>query len=114
MNDLTKRLERAAAKATYLPDSNLMLEARRLIVDLEANHESAVTLVLNAGRSTGHADTSQDLMSEVLQDVKELEARLNQSQEWRDYYRARWLGMSMDGRTSPMTDEELDEALGRE
>ena len=43
MDELKERLERAAAKATYLPDSNLMFEAWQEIAELEAQIERLST-----------------------------------------------------------------------
>ena len=49
---------------------------------------------------------------QLLKRSKELEARLKQTQDWRDYYRARWIGESMeDVVRTPMTDAELEKAL---
>ena len=48
----------------------------------------------------------------LVERIKELEARLKQTQDWRDYYRARWIGESMeDVVRTPMTDAELEKAL---
>lgn len=44
------------------------------IAELEADHERAVAMVIQAGIATGHADTSADLMAEVLHVVKNLRA----------------------------------------
>lgn len=43
--------------------------------------------------------------------ISELEARLKQAQQWRDYYRAMWMGASVVDLTAPMSDAELDKAL---
>ena len=38
----------------------------------KAEHEKSVSLVLDAGLATGHADTPADLMAEVLSQIKDL------------------------------------------
>ena len=49
-------------------------DAQKRIESLEADHEKAVALVIEASIATGHADTSADLMAEVLHKVGELRA----------------------------------------
>ena len=51
-----------------------LFEAKLRIESLEADREKAVALVIEAGIATGHADTSADLMAEVLHKVGELRA----------------------------------------
>ena len=46
--------------------------------------------------------------------IAELEARLKQAQDWRVYYRDRWMGETMDGVTPPITDEQLETALNQQ
>ena len=66
-------------------------EAADRIESLEADHEKAVALVIAASIATGHADTSADLMAEVLHKVGELREKLEKLEEelslWREYYR---------------------------
>ena len=49
-------------------------EAADRIESLQADHEKAVALVIEASIATGNADTSADLMAEVLHKVGELRA----------------------------------------
>ena len=49
-------------------------EQQERIGELEAENERAVTMVIEASIATGHADTSADLMAEVLHVVKNLRA----------------------------------------
>ena len=60
-----------------------MLEARddrdrcmEEIETLKAGREEAVKLVLDAGLSTGHADTCGDLMLEVMEEIETLRREL--------------------------------------
>jgi len=52
-----------------------------------------------------------DAEPEAASRIAELEARLKQAQELRDYYRARWMGESMDGVIPPITDDQLEAKL---
>ena len=56
------------------PDGRYLHELADKVESLEADHEKAVSLVIEAGIATGHADTSADLMAEVLHKVGELRA----------------------------------------
>ena len=45
--------------------------------------------------------------------VDELEARLKQTQQWRDYYRRMWHGVSVTEVEIPITDAELTNLLDK-
>ena len=56
------------------------------IAELESDHERAVAMVIQAGIATGHADTSADLMAEVLHVVKNLRAENERLRDFTDRY----------------------------
>jgi hypothetical protein len=50
----------------------------------------------------------QSYIQQMETQIEELEARLEQTKQWRNYYRAKWLGRSTDDMRCPMTDAELE------
>ena len=60
-----REIESLKATLAALKDEN---------AELKADHERAVAMVIEASIATGHADTSADLMAEVLHVVKNLRA----------------------------------------
>ena len=67
------------------PVGRYLHELADKVESLEADHEKAVSLVIEAGIATGHADTSADLMAEVLHKVGELRAKLENIPTLTDY-----------------------------
>jgi hypothetical protein len=72
MSELS-RIKHAMADGEHT-DGDLQWCVERIEV-LESNHEKAVTLVHDLGLSTGHADTSVELMEEVLAQYGEQQVR---------------------------------------
>ena len=69
-----------------------------------------------------HTDPDLDDKVEALQlyarelnsRIRKLEARLQQTQQWRDHYRHMWLGGSVTEVEIPMTDAELTALLDKQ
>lgn len=72
MSDLVERLE-------YCKDQRDRW--RKKALELEADHERAVAMVIEASIPTGHAETSADLMAEVLHVVKNLRTEVKRRRE---------------------------------
>jgi len=62
-------------------------EQQERIAELEADHERAVAMVIEASIATGHAETSADLMAEVLHVVKNLRAENERLRDRLDKFR---------------------------
>ena len=78
---------------------------------LEDNHEAACQAVMDAGQSTGHADTELELVQELLSDIAELKARIEAAKGLRTYTLKELNGVKMTGDELFVFADNIDKAL---